>query len=524
MDIKLKFDPRPEQDEILDAFKLSCQEEIPFLLVDAPTGVGKSYAAMLMANHWHETNGGKVDILTNSKMLQSQYMKDFPFLAELKGKSNYYCDRFNTNCDEGGDLAHQEGTHCMNCPHKIAYNSFLKSKASMVNFHLFSSYSMFVPGIMKKRDANMLVIDEAHSFEDVFTDFISLVISERVLKSVGLDDNPVVVEQMKKVKTSRDLDRFFNDFFQARVQKHIRELTDKVHKAETTKAKSGYLKNIKSAHRLLDRFKSFLEDEDRDRWIFQKEEAKSAEKAPHIKIEPIWARKYLWETIWKHYDKVVFMSATVLDAEIFSFLNGLSEEMIFCKIDSPFPAKQRQVYFKPVGRMSYRHKGKTIKLMIPRIKEILEENPNVKGIIHTGNYENAYKLKDAFAGSTRLLFHGPGNAEIALRKHERSHRNTVLVSPAMTHGVDLKEDLSRLQIIMKVPFPSLGDRRIKRRQKENDLWYTWKTWTEVVQSCGRSVRSKDDWAVTYILDSSFYQLLRQKQMMPDYFKEALVMP
>ena len=58
----------------------------------------------------------------------------------------------------------------------------------------------------------------------------------------------------------------------------------------------------------------------------------------------------------------------------------------------------------------------------------------------------------------------------------------------------------------------LGDKRIKARQQRNDSLYSWATALKLVQSYGRSVRSENDRATTYILDSDFgYFLQRAKQ-------------
>ena len=41
----------------------------------------------------------------------------------------------------------------------------------------------------------------------------------------------------------------------------------------------------------------------------------------------------------------------------------------------------------------------------------------------------------------------------------------------MAEGIDLKDDLSRFQIITKVPYPNLGDERIKIRCNKDYIWY-----------------------------------------------------
>ena len=89
----------------------------------------------------------------------------------------------------------------------------------------------------------------------------------------------------------------------------------------------------------------------------------------------------------------------------------------------------------------------------------------------------------------------------------------------MMNGIDLKDDLSRFQIILKIPFPHLGSSKIKKRLETNSDWYNWKTLIDVLQSYGRSIRNQEDWAETYILDSCFDQVLDKR--VPEYFKQAL---
>ena len=80
-----------------------------------------------------------------------------------------------------------------------------------------------------------------------------------------------------------------------------------------------------------------------------------------------------------------------------------------------------------------------------------------------------------------------------------------MVSPSMQEGVDLRDDLSRFQILCKVPFPYLGDKLIKKRMYKWKWWYDYETTKTIVQSVGRSVRNESDFAVTYILDEDWHR-------------------
>ena len=99
----------------------------------------------------------------------------------------------------------------------------------------------------------------------------------------------------------------------------------------------------------------------------------------------------------------------------------------------------------------------------------------------------------------------------------------MLISPSVHTGLDLKGDLSRFQILVKVPYPSLGDRWIKKKQtRDGGKWYRWQTVLKTVQAYGRSVRSKDDCAKTYLLDSSFDDFIRSNKF-PGWFLEAIML-
>ena len=92
----------------------------------------------------------------------------------------------------------------------------------------------------------------------------------------------------------------------------------------------------------------------------------------------------------------------------------------------------------------------------------------------------------------------------------------------MSEGVDLKGDLSRFQILCKVPYPYLGDPIVKKRMNKRGSWYPLQTAKTVVQSVGRSVRSIDDQATTYILDQDWSRFFgRNKNFFPEDFRKAL---
>ena len=216
------------------------------------------------------------------------------------------------------------------------------------------------------------------------------------------------------------------------------------------------------------------------------------------------------------------MSATILDRNALCQSLGIRpEEAAFISLPSPFPVENRPIMFFPIGSMAQRDIDKTLPLMVDAVKSILQEHRKEKGVIHCNSYRIVNYLKRNIR-SKRLLTHDSDNRDEVLKKHMRSKQPTVLLSPSMAEGVDLKDDASRFQIICKVPYPYLGDKLVSKRMNKWDWWYPLQTAKTIVQSVGRSVRSESDHAVTYILDSKWKQFYgRNRQMFPEDFRKCL---
>jgi Rad3-related DNA helicase len=150
---------------------------------------------------------------------------------------------------------------------------------------------------------------------------------------------------------------------------------------------------------------------------------------------------------------------------------------------------------------------------------------NHKGIIHTTSYEQLNFIKENISeiNKRRVLVTDPEiQREEVVEEHVNSTKPTVLMSPSLHMGLDLKDNLSRFQIITKVPYPNKSDRWIDAKRKANEQWYNWQTALRLVQGYGRSVRSKEDWAKTYVLDTAFgYFVRKNRNMLPDWFVEAI---
>jgi Rad3-related DNA helicase len=156
--------------------------------------------------------------------------------------------------------------------------------------------------------------------------------------------------------------------------------------------------------------------------------------------------------------------------------------------------------------MTYKEKEETFKKQKFYIEKIIDKYKGDKGIIHCTTYEFSNWIQESVFNK-RLLFHTSQDREERLEEHLTNGKDSVIVSPSMHTGVDLKDDFSRFQILMKIPYPNISSNKVKQRQKTKPEWYSWKTNVDLIQALGRSVRSMYDKADSYILDSSLSTLL-----------------
>jgi len=246
-------------------------------------------------------------------------------------------------------------------------------------------------------------------------------------------------------------------------------------------------------------------------------------KGRRLEFKVIDVAPFSEENLFRFGDRVLLMSATILNSEAFCEGLGIPKDQVaVIEIPSPFPVENRPILYSPVGRMSRSSIDQTLPKMVETVKMLLEHHKDEKGIIHTHTYRIANYLRDKLQ-DPRILIHDSANREHTLQQHHDSERATVLLSPSMTEGIDLKGDDGRFQIICKIPYPYLGDPLIKKRMNRWKWWYALQTAKSIVQSSGRSVRSMEDHAVTYILDEDWRMFFgRNKAMFPATFKDALM--
>jgi Rad3-related DNA helicase len=558
---------RKKQENVLLQIEAALKSGYRYIFLEAPTGFGKTPVAIAMARYL-----GSSHICTATKDLQAQYRRDFPFVVEVKGRGNFPCIvKEDMGLDESCDYGPCVKDDNYDCLYKTRLLDYrvrgegtknelvqldpfaerkyieklkdsskiveldwrpchyfhqkwlgLRSSHTVYNYRYFLS-DVFYAGTAQRR--NLLVLDEAHQLESEVGDFRSFTIHRNSLRYLRM--------QMPE-KNIDDIETWIDFCVTLRER-----LADFAEKAEGILERSNQKfsvepyteKNLIEARERDQTLDAVIDDikANKKNWIvsnFMRDESGQLVKASLV---PIDVSGY-FDTILDKGSVVLFMSATILSKDYLCKTSGLDPEKVkFIRIEeSDFPIANRPIHLKDTAWLNAKTMKESMPKIVDAINEILTKHANEKGIIHTTSYSQLQSIKDGIAKehSSRLIETGAklDRTEV-LETHYQSKRPTVLISPSLHLGVDLKDDLSRFQIIVKVPYPDLTDKRVARKKELDPNWYTWNTVLRLVQSYGRSVRSAEDHATTYILDSSISFLLKSAAgLIPKWFTEAIKKP
>jgi len=536
---ELNYKPRQNQINALEFLKTNIRKGKKFFMLDMPTGSGKSYLSIMFMN-WYKNYINKdanFDLLTNTKILQNQYKTEYPFIADLKGKGSYMCNTYQgMTCKEGKEMNLALKKRCTDCPYDNDMVRWKLNDVSLTNFHMFDTLNVYVPDIMDEKTNsknNVLIIDEAHQFEEVLCNYITTTINKISLKMLGFNDLNItkIYNEMRYFQTIGDFVIYLKDIFIDKVNKLLESQQEQLSKKKlSNKDKLRLGKSISNIKTMIVSYELLAEeyDENPNNWVIdinRTDDRKNATFPKEFKVQPVWSYKYLNEMIYRRYDHIIFMSGTLLDKNAFAYLNGIpNNQSVYYSQPSEFPIKNRPIYYfgKKIGKMTYKNKIDTWQKQIPYIKKIVKKYKDKKGIIHTGNYEIAKWMETEFGNDDRFIFHTSDTREESLLTHMNGNKPTILVSPSMMEGIDLFDDRSRFQIILKIPFPHLGSNRNKKRMEDHKDWYNWKTVMDIIQSLGRSIRHDKDYADSFILDGTFSNILQYNyKYIPDYISKAI---
>jgi Rad3-related DNA helicase len=486
--------PRKYQKEVVQKVIGAYEDGYTNVLIDAPTGFGKSIVNYVIAK-WFTMNMGSVFYTTPQVSLLNQIESD-PILdiAVIKGRSNYVClaDK-SKSCATGPCMTKKNYVCVEECIYKRKkYDAMYHTIAAMSFAYLI--YDRYVPEGLGFDDRELLIVDEGDDLENWAIEFGSFKFRT---KNRFNDIDDVIVWAKAAYK---------------KVCGVIKEIEEK------DELSRDDLRDLNKLIKYKIKLTTFINkvSEDKRNWVFTSD-------GKRLIVKPVNAGQIIEELIWSRGEYRLVSSATIIDRVMFCRTTGLdANDTVMIKVPHTFPVENRKVYYMPICKMTKDVREDNYNKIAKVVAKIVKENEGYNGIVHC----NSYELKEGICReldwmNIKYISHNSVDRNDKFKEWIRD--GGVFIGVGFERGVDLRYDMCRYVVITKVPYPDLNDIRVDELLNNRKAWnwYRYQAIKNLVQACGRGVRAEDDWCKTYILDESFGFLFRYKSQFPSWFVEAV---
>ncbi|MFX0093423.1 MAG: helicase C-terminal domain-containing protein [Candidatus Hodarchaeota archaeon] len=480
----------------------------------APCGLGKT---LILATHGAHSKNSYYAV--GLKSLQDQILKD-PILkkfkiAGLKGRSNYRC-YYGGNAQYGLCSFDQSQTRrCIKenrCRYERAKARAIKSKMTCVNIALLLSSEF-----LTRRE--LLILDEAHQLESLFLNQVSMLFTPK--DNIPLPEKTRWAQYLEWLKDYRKYIQLDIPY----LTEDLKDLEGKIMATKNLERRKKLDRKYRAIIREIERLKGIkknidllLEDykKNKEEWVVQLNP-----QTNYVTFQPISVERFYKPQLFSKGKRVIVSSATPPFPEEL----GLEPEQVkILEYPSVFPIPNRPVYYGQgvySGSMSLKNRDGTFPEMAKKIAQLSKR----KTIVHCGSYTIATKLSEELNKfQLKYLLQDRRQREQSLKQWINQSKITLFLSVNMEDGISLDDDLARINIVAKIPFPHLGDLRIRKRMAlvDGERWYLSQAIRKVQQAAGRTTRSKKDWSHTFILDSDFDRLIKNHDnLFFKWFKDAL---
>lgn len=372
---------------------------------------------------------------------------------------------------------------------------------------------------------DLLVLDESHSLDQHVISHIDLTISpyamsvESYMKIKGLLSKDLMTLGEAKALVST-VHTAVSDHKDKVVQLNLlgEELT--IEQAKESNRLSGWITNAER----------FLNTCEVTEWVWQWGWATyKGATYKTLTLQPLYARFFTNDLIWNRANKFIISSATILNPNDFVYQIGLDRtlkmsEIKHIRVPSTFPVENRPVIDVVDGKLTHNEREANIDWAVKILEVVLDEEAGKNIAVHCISYKNALDIAGRINPrfKDKLIVQTPETRKDDLEEFLHS-KDKIFLSVAYTEGQDWAGDLCEAQVLFKVPYMYIKDRRVERRlEKREWRWYRLEALKQVIQSYGRAVRSPEDKAKFYVIDEAFIDLLKNtRRDMPPWFTEAL---
>lgn len=485
------------------------------VVLEAPTGSGKTIIGEMI----RQAIGGKALYICHSKGLQRQFLKDFPDSKVLMGRNNYptklFPEEFNAlqqlSCADC--LASKQEPQCQwcgykrECPYEVAKKEAVAADLAVINSSYFLTEANG-PAHMSGR--GLAIWDECDTAEKDLMGYIEVTIPEYL--QLGKPDKVTKPESWLQ-------------WVQDSLPKVDKERVKLRGKTADVKVLRRY-KRVQQVYEDLNTISHELTAGDNE-WIMQVVRGGRGGGTEQVQFKPVKVSHFGKDFVWRHADKWLMMSASVISARVMMDSLGYDGEFGFVSLPSSFPVDNRRIYPMPVANMTFKTKDAEFPKLLKKVRDIVTKHEGERILIHSVSYELTANIiagiRDLVPPEKLVSYTGSGTREAALGRYMGTE-GAVMVAPSMDRGVDLPGEACRVQVLVKVPFLSMGDKQVAQRvyTRGGREWYATEAIRTMVQMTGRGVRSDQDWCVTYVLDSQFVKLTKEHQaLLPEWWRKAI---
>lgn len=512
---------RPHQTDamarILDAYT-----RVPVVVLSAPTGSGKTLLG--------ETVRRMLEVpalyICTSKSLQDQFLRDYDYAEVLKGRANYptrnYPELFgddinHVSCD---DCEWSQSKACRwctvksDCPYEIQKQRTLRSPIAVLNTSYFLAEAN---NVGRFSDRPLVIADEADELESALMGYVSIEISEGRLRRWNW-------QPPEKLTVKESWEEWL-------VEK-IARLSSMYGRLDADNPDVKVQRERKYIANTAEKMKLVLNGLSTDAWVYTGRAVDDKKGRQGVSFKPARVDFLGHEMLWKHSPRWLLMSATVISSQEMLESLGYRGNYETVEVANTFPIENRKIIVRPAANMAAKNAEASWPKVGAALAKIVTENPEHRILVHSVSYKLTEFLVGYLVGGTHgatisrnvYSYQSADGREPALSRFKKTEC-AVLLGPSLDRGVDLPGDLCRVQVIVKVPYGNIGDKQVVTRlySRGGKVWYAVQTIRKLVQSSGRAVRSKDDWAKTYILDSQFKDRLwnEGRGLFPRWFVDAI---
>lgn len=520
-------------DLVAEAVDALYRRDYDNVIIDAPTGVGKSAVNTTVTDMIE----GDSFYITPQKALREQLQKDEvlgKYYKALRGRVDYECKETGTNCSDC-TINQSQNVSCMEQEHCTYWNEKVEAMMDDVAVLTFAylivdkSIPVWTEDGRKVSfgDRDLLIVDECHNLENQAASlFAGFKVSpwnlpaDEVFKNVTANLDIEHTKRHHQVEAELEtIERRANNYVSNK-----RSLNRELDEEES--------KKVKQCDRFLDRLKYFREEIENGRdWVVDMDMTEyHGRRYKTFKLKPVKVDRFLRNFVWERGEKRILSTATMPyrgNPAKWQKQIGLPGKTHIIRTDMPFPKGYRPIHTDTIiDSMSNNGVQDNWGEIMDTIAELAKKHSGENGVIHSASYPRSERFwkdaQDYEPLQDSVVFDKPEANTDYLMTEWLEGEEDIFVSPAVTEGVDLQDEDCRWQVLLKAPFPSYGDPRVEYLLDELYQWdwYYETTAISIIQSVGRAVRSKDDYADYYVLDEKFNDVVDRVQM-PDWFLEAI---